>query len=175
MFMQRRHVLFVSLQLLCPFTQSITNVMTWNMLKTTEITNQQLSSFFWQAVACYFTFSLKCACFELAGRKKILLLWVSQEAEVCVQLSWGYCYLSWSFTNVSEKPPSLQHSSKHAHRNFDLDCNFKVNLKANLILAEKCNHRFSTAHEEQILFSCRGCICTHGKEFRTFTGNKNIT
>lgn len=43
------------------------------------------------------------------------------------------------------------------------------------MLAQKCSHRFSTVHEEQILFSLRGCMCTHGKGFRAFTGSKNIT
>lgn len=76
---------------------------------------------------------------------------------------------------MPKKTPSLQHSSKHACWSFDLDFSFKVSLKANLMLAEKCNRKCSTVHEKQVYFSLRGCTYTHGKGFRTFTGNKNIT
>lgn len=104
MFMQRRHDLFVSLPFLCLFAWSITNVITWNMLKTTKITNQQLSSFFWQAVVCYFIFSAKCMCLELVLKKNHYCFSGSAKKQKCVQLSRGYCYFSYSFTNVSKNP-----------------------------------------------------------------------
>lgn len=53
---------------------------------------------------------------------------------------------------MSKNPSSLQHSSKHACRNFDLDFNFKLSLKANLMLAEKRNHVFHCSWKTDFVF-----------------------